>query len=210
MLIQGFAMRLSSAISAGWIVAFTPAVIALGARLFLGERIGGRGWLGIAVASSGVALVASGRPVGFADAGLGDLLMVSSSLTWAAYTLLGRRPVARSGALRTTGFALLVAAAVALAAAATREGAGGLAAWSAGHARGWIAIAFLGVLCSGVALTLWLRAIERLGAARTGVVLYFQPFVTLAAALLLLDEPLTTQALLGGPVVLLGVALVRR
>lgn len=210
MLIQGFAMRLSTAISAGWIVAFTPAVIALGATVFLRERIGGRGWLGLALATCGVAVVASGRPVGFADAGWGDLMMVSSCLTWTAYTLLGRRPVARSGALATTHLALLVAAGIALAAALLREHAGGLAAWSAGHARGWLAVAFLGVLCSGVALTLWLRAVERLGAAATGSVLYFQPFVTLVAALLVLDEPLTVQALVGGPIVLAGVALVRR
>jgi|GEM_PF-4358795 len=39
---------------AGWVVAFIPAVVALGAWLFLSGRLRAIGWVGIAAASVGV------------------------------------------------------------------------------------------------------------------------------------------------------------
>jgi drug/metabolite transporter (DMT)-like permease len=44
------------------------------------------------------------------------------------------------------------------------------------------ALAFLGVLCSGVAYLLWFRAVGGIGPARTGSYLYLEPFVKLAVA----------------------------
>jgi drug/metabolite transporter (DMT)-like permease len=52
--------------------------------------------------------------------------------------------------------------------------------------------------------------VDRIGAAATGAYLYLEPFFTLAAAWSLLGEPLTLNALAGGVLVLLGVALVDR
>ena len=70
--------------------------------------------------------------------------------------------------------------------------------------------AFLGIFCSAVALFLWARAVSTDGIAKASATLYFEPFVTLAAAVLLLDEPQVPLALVGGPIVLLGVWLVGR
>ena len=211
LLIQAFAMLFTSATNSGWIVGFSPVAIALGAQLFLRERLRSVGWAGVAIASGGVFVVTLAKSPDFARAGVGDLLVFSSTITWAAYTLLSSRPVARSGALRVTAFAMAVAALVATGFALARPEAGGLLEAGALRGRSFLAVLYLGLLCSGVSFTIWLRAVERFGAAQTGVLIYFQPFVTaVVATLYYADEPLTVHALAGGPLVLLGVALVRR
>jgi drug/metabolite transporter (DMT)-like permease len=210
LLIQAFAMQHTSAIHSGWIVGFSPVAIALGAQLFLRERLRAIGWLGAACASAGVFVVTLAKTPDFSRAGTGDLLMLSSCLSWAAYTLLGSRPVATSGSLRVNAFSMSVAAAVAGLALLASAPAGGLVAGDGDLRDGLLAVLFLGCICNGVSFAIWARVVERFGAAQTGALLYFQPFVTLIAALLVLHEPLGAPALLGGPLVLFGVALVRR
>jgi drug/metabolite transporter (DMT)-like permease len=203
--IQSFAMGMTASIQAGWIVAFIPVLIALGGHLFLRQRLGMRAWSGVVLATAGVLLVASARLPDFAQAGLGDLLMLSSCFTWAAYCLLAPGPIARSGSLPVTTLATLVSLALALPATL----------WSGFLVRppgvtGLATVLFLGTVCSGLALVWWNRAVHQDGPARAGVTLYLQPFVTLASAMLLLGERVTWQALVGGPVVLVGVWLTGR
>jgi len=204
-LLQSFAMGLTASIQAGWIVAFIPALIALGAHAFLSQRLSARAWTGVATATLGVLLVASARPPDLANAGLGDLLMLVSCFTWAAYCLLAPGPIARSGALSVTTLATLVALGLGLPGAL---GTGLLVApWTPVTLAAAI---FLGAVCSGAALLWWNRAVHQDGPARAGVTLYLQPFVTLGSAMVFLGERSTWQALVGGPVVLVGVWLTGR
>jgi len=206
LLIQAIGLRFTSAISSSWIVGFIPVTIALGGWLFLGQRLRPLAWLGVALGTGGLALVTGLPPEGFASARLGDLLQVVSCLTWTAYTLLAVRPVARHGSLVATAAPMLVAAAVTAVATAIEGrpvvGPPTLAALAA--------VAFLAVVCSAVSYLLWFSALEELGPARTSVYIYLEPFVTLALAASVLDEPVTWAALAGGCAVLAGVFLVQR
>jgi len=200
--VQSFAMGLTASIQAGWIVAFIPVLIALGGRVFLAQHLSARAWAGVVLATLGVLLVASASPPDLANAGLGDLLMLGSCFTWAAYCLLAPGPIARSGAIPVTTLATLVALGLGLPGAL----------WSGFLVQPWTPLTlataiFLGTVCSGVALVWWNRGVHQDGPARAGVTLYLQPFVTLAAAMAFLGERSTWQALVGGPVVLVGVWL---
>src|SRR5215210_5252306 len=55
-------VSLTSAVSAGVIMAAIPAMVALLSRVFLRERITGRTWTAIACAGLGIALLASAQP----------------------------------------------------------------------------------------------------------------------------------------------------
>jgi drug/metabolite transporter (DMT)-like permease len=203
--LQAAAMQLTSAMRAGWIVAFIPAVVAVGAALFLGERMRRQGWLGVALATLGVLVLSSVRPADFARAGSGDALMIVSCFTWAAYTLLSAPLVERNGSLRVTALVMSVALLPNLAACLW---SGVLHAPPA--ARHVASVVFLGVFASGLAFWCFGRAIAQLGAQRTSSLLYLQPFVTLAGSAWLLAEPVTAAALVGGAIVLLGVWLIQR
>jgi drug/metabolite transporter (DMT)-like permease len=206
LLIQAIGLGHTTAMNTAWIISFIPVMIALGARLFLGQRLPALAWTGVAIATLGVLLVTAQEPPDFAHARLGDLIQLGSCFTWAAYTLVAVRPLQRWGSLPMTAAPMAVAAAVLWLAAAV-DGRLLVAPPGLGNV---VAIAFLGVFCSGVAFLLWFRAVSAVGPARSGVYLYVEPFVTLALAWAMLDEPVMASAVAGGITVLIGVSLVHR
>lgn len=204
-LIQTFAMQRTSTLRAGWIIAFIPVVVAVGSRVFLGQRMKPAGWVGIAIATFGVLALTAVRPAELANAGLGDGLMLLSTLTWGAYTLLAIDVVRRNGGLRVAAFALAVAAVPTLGAALFTG------TWHVDPSlRSVLAITFLAACASALAMWLFADVVAELGPERTSAFQYLQPFVTLAVSFLFLDEPFTLPQLVAGPTVLLGVWLVQR
>ena len=202
--VQTYGLRFTFATHAAWIVCFTSVTIALAAHFLLGQGLRAIGWLGVALALAGVLGVtqshaaAPGSRVGF-----GDFLQLTGCFTWAAYTLLGARPVASSGARRVTTSATLIAGLLLLALTSitgfgSRPGASELAA-----------LVYLGLLSSAAAFLAWYHAQQKYGSQRTAATLYVEPFVTALVAARV-DEPLVLGTALGGVVVLFGVWLVQR
>jgi drug/metabolite transporter (DMT)-like permease len=205
LLLQAAGLQHTSAINTSWIIAFIPVSIAVGAWLFLKQGLLPVGWWGVALATGGVLLVTVKEPPDFTRARLGDILQMSSCLTWTAYTLVAAGLVARNGALPVTTTVLLVAAAASLAPAG----------WTGFTdermtQRALLSVAFLGFVCNGLAYHLWFRALDEHGPTRSGSYIYLEPFVTLGIASSLLGEQMTVPALVGGPCVLCGVWLVAR
>lgn len=205
LLIQAFGLLYTSAINTGWIISFIPVTIALSAQLFLKQRLKRIGWAGVGLATCGVWVVTMSTPAEFTDARFGDLLQLTSCITWTVYTLVGASLVARNGALRVTTFAMMVAAAMGLAAtAATGVLTGPMTTRVA------LAAGFLVLICSGLPYYLWFQGQQDYGPTRVGSLLYFEPFFTLAGATALLHEPLQVNTLVGGLGVLAGVCLVAK
>lgn len=203
--VQAYGLLHTSTIHTGWIIGFTPVTIALGAHLFLKQRMTAGAWGGVALATGGVLLVTLESVPDLGNARFGDLLQLSTCFTWALYTLVSVGVVRRNGALRVTGFAMGVAAVMLLLASLQT----GLVVQTPGPSE-LAALLCLGFLCSGVAYTLWVQSQARHGTQLTGLTLYAEPFFVLAFAALLLGEPVQGQAMLGGVVVLLGVWLATR
>lgn len=202
--LQTWGLAYTLATHAAWIVCFSSVVIALGAQFLLAQRLRAVGWLGVGVAIVGVwGVTQSHAPAPGSRVGFGDFLQFVGCFTWAAYTLLGARPVQRSGALRVTTWATLVAGGLLLALTSIN---------GFGHAPGpthLAALVYLGLASSAAAFLAWYHAQLKYGSQRTAATLYLEPFVTAIAASFL-DEPLVLATLLGGGVVLCGVYLVQR
>ena len=100
-LLESNALRFTTSSQAGVIVAAAPLLVALGARMFLGERMSAAGAAGLALSIVGVAglTLLGGLPrsgaAGAANAPLGNALEMGAMIAAAAYTLsshrLGRR-----------------------------------------------------------------------------------------------------------------------
>lgn len=75
---------------------------------------------------------------------------------------------------------------------------------------GWIAILFLGLLCSGVAYVIWAYALREMESAKVGAYLYFEPFVTVITAWIFLKEDITPLMILSGLIITAGVFLVNK
>lgn len=205
MVVQAYGLRYTSAINTGWIIGFIPVTVALGAHLLRQQRLNAIGWMGVTIGTAGVLTVTAVAPPDFARARFGDLLQIGSCFTWTVYTLAGAGPIARNGALRVTAAAMATAAViVAVATLGTGATVGPVTPRSLG------AFAFLGLICSGVAYYLWFAASHDRGPTRVAALLYFEPFVTLITAAAVLHEPITSNAIAGGLIVLVGVWLVGR
>ncbi len=203
LLLQAHGLRYTSAINTGWIIGFIPVTIAIGAHALGQQRLRLLGWAGVLVGTAGVLAVTLRTPPNFAQARWGDLLQVASCFTWTIYTLAGARLMQRTGALALSTLTMAIAALLVSPVAA-------YAGWQSGPwtGSGLLAMAFLGLICSGIAYYLWFAAQHALGPARLGALLYLEPFSTLAAGVVLVHEPVTLNALVGGLGVLLGVWLV--
>ncbi len=209
-LIQAYALTLTSAVNTGWLIGLTPIWSALLAALLLKERFGARKVSGLAAGFAGAGLVVTRGELGARLLALpatrGDLIILASTLNWAIYTVLGHGIIRRLGPTRATAGAMLLGWLMLLPAFVALSGWSDYARLSAG---GWLAILFLGIACSGLGYLFWYGALERVEATRVAAFLYLEPLVTLAAAVVLLGEPVGLTTVLGGLLVLGGVLVVQ-
>lgn len=210
-LVQAWALTMTSAVNTGWLIGLIPIWSALLAALFLKERLTGRQGLGFALGFAGALLVVTR---GRADPALlslpstrGDLLVLLTTVNWAAYTILGRRIVPQLGGARIATAGAMTAGALLLAPVFFLTS--GPSTFAHLSPTAWVSLLFLGIGCSGLGYLLWYGALEHLEAGQVAVFLYFEPLVTLAAAALWLGEPIGAITVLGGLVVLVGVSLVQ-
>jgi drug/metabolite transporter (DMT)-like permease len=72
----------------------------------------------------------------------------------------------------------------------------------------WVALAWLGVLGSGVALFLWYYLLHEIGPTRTTLVSYLFPLGGVILGVLFLDEPLSWQLLFGSLLIIASILVV--
>ena len=209
--LQSNALVTSRASTSGWIIASTPVFIALLGRLVLHESLSGTAVLGIVLAAAGVLLVVSnGQPATLLAGSFGapgDLLMILSAPNWAVFSVLSRGALRSHPAARVLLFTMTFGWLATTALFLAGPGVADLAHLSA---RGWGAVAFLGVACSGLAYIAWFDALEHAPAANVGALLYLEPLVAMAVASAVLAEPVHATSVLGGATTLAGVWLVNR
>jgi drug/metabolite transporter (DMT)-like permease len=209
--LQAQALTMTTAVRTGWLIGLIPIWSAILAALFLRERFGPLKLAGLALGFLGAVIVVTrGRldPRLFAlPSTRGDLLVLASTLNWAFYTILSTGTIRRVGSVMATTGSMFFGALFFLP----------LFLWHRGWTEyahltpvGVIAVAFLGLGCSGVAYLLWYAALGATDAGKVSAFLYVEPLVTLAAAVALLGEEVGVATVLGGLVVLAGVALVQR
>jgi drug/metabolite transporter (DMT)-like permease len=209
--LQSTGLVTSQATTTGWIVASMPIFIAILGWLVLKEKLNWLQTLGIILAAFGVLLVVTHGNLGSLVSGKfgtpGDILILISAPNWAVFTILSRR------GLKTYPAALMMFYVMAFgwmfSSVLFVAGRG----WESIHniaTDGWIALGFLGILCSGVAYIFWYDALKVLPVAQVGTYLYIEPVVTVIVSFLLLNEKITLAGILGGVVILLGVWLVNQ
>ncbi len=186
--------------------ATTPMWTALVAALWLRERVRALQWLGLAIGAVGVtALVWDKIEFRPASTQWHNTLAIGAallgSLSYGVAANLARRTLAGVPALVTATGSQIGAALVLLAPA--------VIFWPAQSPSAgiWAAAIALGVACTGIAYILYFRLIERVGAMRAAAVTFLVPLFATFWGSIFLAEPLTTQMIGGGAIVLLGTAL---
>ena len=203
------AVALTSASNAVILTATTPVFVAVGGHLFFGERLGRRQWTGVACSAAGVLLTVTRGELRLFEAPprLGDGLALVGQIGWAAYTLYGKRVLARlsprvaTAAAYLIGTAVLIPLAIVVAPAFPPARFGSLPAWSV--------VVFQGVL--GTLSHVWYyRGVKSVGPAVTAMFMNLQPLLGVALATVVLRESVNAAQGLGACAILVGVWLTTR
>ena len=191
--------------TAGLVLASEPVWLLLLAAAFLGERVSRRCWIGAAVALAGVAILAGPGVLsshGSSRELAGVSLIALGTLLFAAYTLV-LRPLSRACGPVAATAASTVAGSVPYAAFAGTVTSGHLGQL---HVGAWGELAFLALGSNVVGMLAWNLAVARLPGQRAGLLLYLEPLVSVAGAVVLLGERLSADLAIGGTLVLGGIA----
>lgn len=209
--LQSTGLQTAQASTTAWIVATTPVFMALLGWLVLKENLGWVRVTGIGLAALGVLLVVSKGDFAALSAGHfgepGDFLIVISAPNWAVFSVLSRRGLKNYPASRMMLYVMALGWLFTSVLFFTGPGLSEVAHLSAD---GWLGVAFLGVICSGLAYIFWYDALQAVSASQVGAFLYLEPLVAVVVAAIILGEPLLWASLLGGGIILAGVWMVNR
>jgi drug/metabolite transporter (DMT)-like permease len=197
----------TSASIASLIVATAPVMVALGSAAVLGERPTPRRWVGIALAFSGVAVLASGDSSGGGTTSLvGVLVSIVAPLMWALYVIVGKPLADRASAIQVTAASMLLGSAFLLPFVSGRT-TSEIASLSA-PGWGWMLLLGLGSSVAGYFIFVW--ALGKMEATKVSVFLYAVPVVALIASWLILDEEPGATLILAAAMVIAGVVLAQQ
>jgi drug/metabolite transporter (DMT)-like permease len=212
-----FGVSLTSAVSAGVIMAAIPAVVALLSWAFLRERIGPRIWAAVACAGLGIALLGLTQPAAEAQASgnaaaiagsatnwLGNVLVFGAVLCEAAYAVIGKTLTGALGPKRITslinlwGFALITPfgayAALQFDFSGVQPGV-------------WALLVFYSLAASVWTVWLWMTGLKTVPAAQGGVFTVMLPVSAALVGVFVLGERLGALQLLAFALALAGVVL---
>jgi drug/metabolite transporter (DMT)-like permease len=187
------------------LVATNVILIAILSALFLRERIRWLRAAGILCAFLGVMLVTFNS--GFSLAAAVDLtgcaFSLLAALSFALYTVLGKRLVQANDPLIVTTLALFSGAVLLTAFTAATTGLGRLGA--AGPVP-WVLMIVLGVTMIGYAYPAWFESLKRLPASHASTFIYLTPVFAVVLSFLILNERFSWPFYVGGLLVLGGIA----
>ena len=190
------------------IVAAAPIFTAILAHFAGEERFRASTLAGFLVAFSGVILVVCNGTFVLKLNPKGDLLALAAAVCWAIYSVLLRRASRGLDSIlvtRRTMFWGIVTALPLVAAEGVPYPTAPLLT-----ASGIANFLFLGLVGSALCFVLWNKAFRILGVVTTNTFIYLMPFITIVAARIFLDEPISPLALLRAVLITAGVALSQR
>jgi drug/metabolite transporter (DMT)-like permease len=165
------------------------------------------GVVGVGLAFLGVGVVVYGG-LGGGDTSLeGDLLVVVATICWGSYAVLSLPLLRTYPPLVVAAYTMLFGGLTALPPALP-----GLLGtdWGEVDVGAWGAVAYSTLLVAAFGFAAWQAGISRTGANRVLVYQYLITLVGVASGVVLLGESLTSNQLVGGVVIILGVYLARR
>lgn len=212
-----FGVSLTTAVSAGVIMAALPTVVALLSWLFLRERIGLRVWAAIVCAVAGITLfslskqelktnISSGLDgnLSYKSEWIGNLLVLGAVVCEASYAVIGKKLTSHVSPKRITALINLWGLAL-------MTPFGLYAAWAFDFASVqpalWLLLLFYALAASVWTVWLWMTGLKTVPAARAGVFTVMLPISAALVGVGVLGEQLSALQLLAFGLCLAGVVL---
>lgn len=198
-----FGLFYTSASQGALVQSSIPAMTALVAMLWLGESATRLRLLGIVLSVIGVLVIFTGSPADRSAISpvLGNLLVFASVIAWGIYTAYAKRCAHVDAMILTAG--VIGAGALFLLPCAAIELRG--QPLPVLDSTGWIEVVLLGAGAAGIAYMLYNLALQDIDASQAGVFANLIPVVGVASGIILLGDPISFRAIVGGLIVIAGV-----
>lgn len=191
------------------IVNINPVIIAIGAALFLHDKLTPLKLCGVILAALGAAYVISHGHLTslFTDRlGIGDVWMLLAAVCTACFALLGKVLMLKGfRPIQLITWAVFFGMLSFIVAALTTGDLGQVKDYRTSD---WLCIAYLGIFSTALAFILFYKILNRLGATGGGVIGSMIPIPAIIFTSLFLHEPLSMSLLIGAAVTVIGVILV--
>ncbi len=198
-------LRWTTAGNSAILLATAPLLTAGWLALRGRARLSRHQWLGLVLGLGGVGFVLHGSGLAFTWSQLhGDLLSLGAAVAWTWYSLAIGPLVGALGPVRATGWTMLVAAGgfVPLALGEIQAHVWQQVSW-----RAWAGLLYGATAGMVLAMTLWGKAVQRLGAQQTMLYVYLEPVTAVVIAAVVLGEAVAPLQVVGALCTLAGVGL---
>lgn len=198
-----------ASISSILVMLFCPVTIFAISAWKYKEKVSHAEMLGLVLSCVGCFLVITNGSLAFVsriETIVGGVFGIICAVFWGIYTVEGKKVVKTYDPMTSTAYITILGTFMVVPFAAADVHLTG----QAFPLSFFICAIYLGVLCTVVGYVFWFKALTGLDARTTGVVLYFEPVVTVVFAWILLNEVIGWVSALGSVVTVAGVVMVSR
>ena len=201
----------TTAVHSVLIISMMPIFVLAIAASIGQERITARKATGMLIAVGGVAILntlpSSSAGLGGGPSLLGDFFVFLAAITFALFTVFGKRVSSRHTSVTVNTFSY-VGGAVALAPLALWQSRG--FHFTAVSASAWTSLLYMALFPSVISYLIYYHVLSQIPASRVAAFAYLQPVLATIMAVIALGERVTEPLLAGGAVIFSGVYLAER
>ncbi len=201
--LQHVGMQFTLASESSLLINVNVIFVAILAAYLLGEKITVWKALALALGVGGILILTTGGDLSFfaSEKLLGQGVLIASGFSWAVFIVLMKRLLDTHGIVDVS-MAVVAETALILSPLLAFYPSAGIAL------EGWAGILYLGVVCTVLALFVYLAGLRRVGATTSSILLTAEVLFAIVLSVLFLSEQITAPLLLGGLLVLLAIILV--
>lgn len=199
-----------ASIAAILVCLLSPILIAVLSAIMFKEHLMKKQAFGIGIAALGTFIVVIGGTMSFSGGQeflLGSLILLSTPVLWAMYSLLGKKMMEKYTPFLVAVYVNVLGGLCLIPFSLAEHSFYQIFTMSL---NGWLAILFLAVTCSLLGYFIWLYVMKQAGAAITSSFLFAEPLVTVLFAVISMEERLGVFIPVGAFLIFVGVYLVTR
>ncbi len=205
-LLQNFGLSLTTASSGSLLSSADPIFSVILSAIFLGESMNGKKVIGLITAFLGIFLVTTNGTwiLDWGDSGLGNVLVVVSSLSYSIYTVMSKRVLQREEAPIVVAWSTVTGAFLLSIVALFADSA---PSWSELSVPILLSTLYLSIVPTSVSVVAYAYLLQRVQASSAAISLFLIPAFSIIWSVLLLKEHIGWATFTGGALIIAGVAL---